>query len=252
MYDPDIGGVETVVKQYSDCLKEYDDVVVLCCHKNFTLQTSIENINGVKVYRCASFGTFMSMPVSIVFLFYLFYLSRKSDFIHFHEPFPLATIGSLFVSEAKKIFVTWHSDIVKQKSMKRFFEFFQRKLCANATKIISTSDRLIEFSAVLKSFRSKVVVIPLSINKDDYLNKKFYDINIKDLPKDYVLFLGRFSYYKGICVLLDAIEQIDEDIPFVIVGSGELAKEIKERIDKSRKNILLIDRFVTDDEKNIY
>ncbi len=249
MYEPDIGGVETVVKEYSNYLKNYDDVTVLCVRKNFSIKTTIENINGVKVYRCASFGTFMSMPVSIVFFWYLFFLSRKAKAIHFHEPFPLGTIGSLLVSKNKKIFVTWHSDIIKQKSIKKFFEYFQKLLCNKATKIISTSDRLIEFSNVLKEFRSKVVTIPLSIDKEEYLNNNLNDINIKDLPKDYILFLGRFSYYKGIFVLLDAIEQIDESIPFVIVGSGELSEEIKEKVNKSKNNILLIDRFVTDDEK---
>ena len=115
MYEPDIGGVETVVKEYSNYLKNYDDVTVLCVRKNFSIKTTIENINGVKVYRCASFGTFMSMPVSIVFFWYLFFLSRKAKAIHFHEPFPLGTIGSLFVPKTKKIFFQIPETIPKQK-----------------------------------------------------------------------------------------------------------------------------------------
>ncbi|WP_421717189.1 glycosyltransferase [Arcobacter arenosus] len=249
MYSPDIGGVETVVKEYSEYLKEFEDVIVLCCHKNFSIKTTKEIIEGVKVYRCASFGSFMSMPISIVFFFYLFILSRKANFIHFHEPFPLGTLGSLLIPKSKKIFVTWHSDIIKQKRVKKIFEFFQEKLCLNATKIITTSERLIEFSRLLKKFRSKVLIIPLSINRKKYLEKALDNVYIKNLPKDYVLFLGRFSYYKGIFVLLHAIEMIDEMIPFVIVGNGELSNEIKNRIKKSKKNILLVDRFVTDDEK---
>lgn len=249
LYSPDIGGVETVVKEYSEYLKKFDDITVLCSNKNFSIKTKIELINGVKVYRCASFGTFMSMPVSLVFFFYLFILSRKANIIHFHEPFPLGTLGSLLIPKSKKIFLTWHSDIIKQKSIKKFFEYFQKKLCTKAYKIISTSDRLIEFSSVLKQFRNKVVTIPLSINKNDYFDENLNDIKIKDLPNDYVLFLGRFSYYKGIFILLDAIDKIEEDIPFVIVGNGELVDEIKFRITKSKKRILLIDRFVTEDEK---
>lgn len=249
MYSPDIGGVETVVREYSEYLKDFDDVVVLCIKKDFSIKTSIENINGVKVFRCASLGTFMSMPISIVFFFYLFYLSRKSKFIHFHEPFPLGTLGSLLIPKSKKIFVTWHSDIIKQKNIKIFFEYFQKKLCSKADKIISTSDSLIEFSSILEKFRNKSITIPLSINKEEYLNKNLDYVNIENLPKNYILFLGRFSYYKGIFVLLDAIEQIHEDIPFVIVGNGELSEEIKRKINKSKKNIMLIDRFVTDDEK---
>jgi len=249
MYDPDIGGVETVVKEYSNYLKQFDDVVVLCVSKNFSLKTTVEVKNGITIYRCASFGTFMSMPVSIVFFFYLFILSKKADYLHFHEPFPLGTLGSLFIPKNKKIFVTWHSDIIKQKRIKSFFEYFQKKLCKKATKIISTSDRLVEFSGLLKQFRNKITTIPLSIDKEEYLNEDISDITIKNLPKDYVLFLGRFSYYKGIFILLDAIETITQDISFVIVGDGELSNEINQKINKSKKNILLINRFVTDKEK---
>ena len=249
MYSPDIGGVETVVKEYSEYLKDFDDVIVLCCHKNLSFRTTVEIINDVKVYRCASLGTFMSMPVSIVFFFYLFFLSRKADFIHLHEPFPLGTLGSLLIPKSKKIFVTWHSDIIKQKSIKKFFEYFQKKLCEKANKVISTSDRLIEFSTVLKKFISKVVTIPLSIDKRKYIDRNLDDISIDNLPQEYVLFLGRFSYYKGIFVLLEAIEKIEQNIPFVIVGNGELSEDIKEKVNASKKNILLINRFVTDDEK---
>ena len=41
MYHPDIGGVETVVKQYSEYLSQYDEVIVLCINKNFSLTTGI-------------------------------------------------------------------------------------------------------------------------------------------------------------------------------------------------------------------
>ena len=159
-YYPDIGGVETVVKEYSEFLKAYDNVIVLCVKKNFSLKTKIENINGIKVYRCASLGTFLSMPISFVFFIYLFFLSRRADYIHFHEPFPLGSVGGLIISKAKKIFVTWHSDIIKQRKVKVLFEFFQKKLCKKADKIIATSDKLIEFSRILREYREKVITIP--------------------------------------------------------------------------------------------
>ncbi len=251
MYSPDIGGVETVVKEYSEYLKEYDDVTILCCHKNFSFKTTKEFINGVKVYRCASFGTYMSMPVSIVFFFYLFFLSRKANFIHFHEPFPLGTLGSLLVPKSKKIFVTWHSDIIKQKKIKNIFESFQRLLCNKSTHVITTSENLAISSSVLSKFKERVIIIPLSINTIDYLNVEVDGHDQFFLPSDYVLYLGRFSYYKGIYVLLDAFEILDSNIPLVIVGHGELVDEIKSRLKEENKNIILIDKFVTDHQKKI-
>jgi glycosyltransferase involved in cell wall biosynthesis len=252
IYSPEIGGVETVVKEYSEYLNTYENVVVLCVNKNFSLKTKIEVINNIKIYRCASFGTYLSMPISIVFFFYLFFLSRKANIIHFHEPFPLGSIGSLLIPKSKKIIVTWHSDIVKQKYIKNIFEFFQKRLCDKATNIISTSDNLIEFSSILKLFKKKVVTIPLSLDINAYKGHIAYTQNntlSENLPNDYILFLGRFSYYKGIFVLLEAIEKIDESIPFVIVGNGELHKEILDKVRSSKKNITLIDKFISEDEK---
>jgi len=247
MYSPEIGGVETVVQKYANYLKNYDDVIVLCIKKDFSLRTTTEYIDGVKVYRCASFGTYMSMPVSIVFFFYLFFLSRKAEFIHFHEPFPLGTLGSLLVPKSKTIFVTWHSDIIKQKSIKKIFEFFQQKLCKKANKITTTSKNMISFSPTLQKFETKTDVLPLSIDVQEYGMAE--DVLIEGLPQNYVLFLGRFSYYKGIFILLEAVENMENDIPFVIVGDGELKDEIRSRIEKISKNIILIDRYVSDQEK---
>jgi rhamnosyl/mannosyltransferase len=249
MYEPDIGGVETTVKEYADFLKQYDDVVVLCINKRFSLKTDIENRNGVKVYRCASFGTYLSMPVSLIFFFYLYFLSRKADVIHIHEPFPLASMGSFLLPTNKKIFVTWHSDIIKQKAVKKIVDFFQKKLCKKANVIQATSDYLVSFSSVLPLFKQKVITIPSAINPALYQNIDLTNIHLPELPEDYVLFLGRFAYYKGLFVLLEAIENIKEDIPFVITGDGELKDEIRAKVEASKKNITLIDRFVTEDEK---
>lgn len=249
MYAPEIGGVESVVKEYSEFLQEYDDVSVLAIKANFSLRTSVEYINGVKVYRCASLGTYMSMPLSLVFFIYLFFLAKKANVIHFHEPFPLGCVGSFLVSKEKKIFVTWHSDIIKQKSIKHFFEFFQKRLCAKAHTIIATSKNLIDFSPILRRFRQKVEVIPLAIDPEKYETIEMKNVSLEHLPSEYVLFLGRFSYYKGIFVLLEAIEKVDKKVPFVIAGNGELLDEIKKRITRIDREVVLIDRFVTEDEK---
>jgi len=37
MYSPDIGGVETVVKEYSEYLKDFDDVIVYVVIKIYLL-----------------------------------------------------------------------------------------------------------------------------------------------------------------------------------------------------------------------
>lgn len=249
MYAPDIGGIETVVGDYSNYLKKYDTVVILCVNRNFSFKTKKELIDGVMVYRCASLGTFMSMPLSFSFYYYMYRLSRKANIVHIHEPFPLASIAWFLIPQTVRLFVTWHSNIVKQKRVKKFFEFFQKKLLQRSNRIITTSKEMITYSTVLSTYKEKTIIIPIGITSNDYLRNNISTTILNHLPSDYVLFIGRLAYYKGIFTLLDAIELIKIEIPFVIVGDGPLAPQIKKIIDNSKKEIYFINRFVTDEEK---
>ena len=243
---PDIGGVETVVNQYAQALKDYHTVKVLCVHKEFCLNTVEEKINGIEVIRCSSFGTFMSMPISLSFFYYFFKYYRKFDAFHFHEPFPLASILSLFLNEKKKIIVTWHSDIIKQKSLKLFVEYFQSFLCKKASIITTTSPNLLDFSAVLKQYSNKVRILPLGID---------FDFENKEYPLgEYILCLGRLSYYKGIDILLEAFLKTETDKELLIIGDGD--KSIIELIlatqRSTSKKIKFINRFVDENEKQSF
>ena len=254
MYYPDIGGVETTVQCYSEYLSRFENVVVLCIHKSATFKTKVQHINGVTVYRCSSLGTFMSMPLSLSFFWYLFKLSRKARVIHFHEPFPLASIGSFLVPKRRRIIVTWHSDIVRQKLFRRVAEFFQVRLCKRADKLIATSERIVEYSRILKKFKHKVTVIPLSIDSEKYKSTSSKEVvgeDILNLPEGYVLFFGRLSYYKGLDVLLRAIDGIEKNIPFVIAGTGEMEEIVRKKLRESRRQVYFINRIISEEEKKI-
>jgi len=247
MYHPDIGGIETIVKQYAECLSKSFDVTVLTSSGSKRFKTVIEYINGVRIIRCPSFGIFFSMPISITLFMTLISSRHKYDVIHFHEPFPIASFIGIFPKKCKYI-VTWHSDIIKQKLLKNFIEFFQKKLCNKSDIILTTSPNLIEFSSVLKHFRNKIKVQPLTIDPEEY------DINIPENKYDYALYIGRLSYYKGINFMLKAYEKSDSKIPLYIVGDGE--KEIRDDINsfikKSSKEIVFINRYVSEDDKKCY
>lgn len=250
MYDPDIGGVETVVKQYAGFLKEAGhEVTVLCIHKARARKTIVEYIEGIKVVRCSSFGTYFSMPVSLSFFYHFWRLARKSEALHFHEPFPLGTLAGLLPIGKKKVIITWHSDIIKQKFLKKTVEFFQRLLCKKADVITTTSPILAENSSVIADFREKTTVIPLSIDVEKYLAFK-PEKDYFDLPEKYALYIGRLSYYKGIVILLEALDILDENVNIVIAGKGEEEEKIKRYIDQKKpKNITFINRFVSEEEK---
>lgn len=251
LYYPDIGGVETVVRQYAEYMVNNGwDVSVLCCNKKRSIKTSIENQNGVNVYRSSSFGMLFSMPISLSFIYWFYRLCGNYDILHFHEPYPMASILFRFLRNKKKIIVTWHSDIVKQKRVKKYIEYFQKSMCKNADVITTTSRNLLINSSVISLFEEKVKVIPLSINIDQY--SLHGDILFDDLSKEqYILYLGRMSYYKGVEILLSAYEKCMTKVKLVVAGDGdaEIVRGVNDAVKNTKKSILFINRYISDDEK---
>jgi rhamnosyl/mannosyltransferase len=243
MYSPDIGGIETVVKQYAEFLSNHFDITVLCVHKNFSFRTTKEIIDGVVVIRASSLGTFLSMPLSFSFFIYFLTLVKKCDVFHFHEPFPLGAIASLLLPKRKKIVITWHGDIIKHKFLKYFIDFLHKKMCRKANLIFTTSPNLLDHSTILPEFKDKITILPLSI--------PYKKVNLKFQCGDSILYLGRLAYYKGIEVLLDAYETSTTNKKLVIVGDGEkpIIDRINEQLRKTKKNIQFINKFVSEKEK---
>ncbi|WP_445776048.1 glycosyltransferase [Shewanella sp.] len=261
MYSPDIGGVETVCQQYSELYAKNHDVTVLCVHKNFKLFGTSTVINNVKVIRCSSLGTFFSMPVSITFLFSFIYQFLKCDIVFIHLPFPLADL-SFFLTRffKRKVYLVWHSDIVKQGFLKKILSPILNHSVRNADRILVTSPKMLEFSESLKNVFHKCVVIPLSINalsirntvKDDKGLFDCYDWFDEPKPID-GLFFGRLCYYKGVNVLLDmllAAKLKGLNPRVVIAGRGEFSDLVQNFIKKNNlTNVHFINRFLTEKEK---
>lgn len=252
VYSPDVGGVETVVRQYAELFVKREQVVVVCACSKATLWTRNEKINGVHVVRCSSLGTLMSMPISFTFLVYAFFYSRKARIVSIHEPNPLATLAG-FLIKRSKIVATWHSDIVNKGVAGSFFCFLQKHLYKSCRLVIVTSKKLLEHSSVLNSSFCNTIQIPLGVNLGDY-SGDFPLSSLKDreysLPDKYALYIGRFSHYKGIDFLLDSIEFVDPAVQIVLVGDGPLAVSVEKRT-KSMPNVLLINRFVSEEEKKV-
>lgn len=65
---------------------------------------------------------------------------------------------------------------------------------------------------------------------------------------NFALFFGRIDKYKGIKQLLEAFNQIQENLFLVIAGGGRFSEEEMSLIDNNRQRIILINRFIDDKE----
>lgn len=228
LYYPWTGGIEKVVQQIAEGLKDKTDMEVLVCREKG--RTIVEKVNGVTVYRAGSMGMFSSMPVSISLIKYLRQLSKDKDVLHFHMPFPLGDIAYLLSGYKGKVIVWWHSDIVRQKKLMKLYRPIMEKFLNRVDTIIVATQGHIDGSDYLPKYRDKCVIIPYGVDKrieenaDRYIEQLRPSQNISRPLK--MLFVGRLVYYKGCEILLKAFKEVD-NAELTIIGDGELRAKLE-------------------------
>ena len=227
LYHPWIGGVEEVVRNIAEGLNDRVKVRVLVCQPKG--RGTRETVNGVEVFRAGSIGIYSSMPVSFSFPFLLGKLSKDADILHFHLPFPLATLSYLLVRPKGKVVVWWHSDIVRQKNMMRLYRPFLTAFLKKVDKIMIATAEHIESSRFLGAFRDKCEIVPFGIDVAWLCPSHETREEAAKIREKYgsqiVLFVGRLIYYKGVEYLIRAMKDVSARL--LIVGQGALENRLR-------------------------
>ncbi|MBR6791640.1 MAG: glycosyltransferase [Ruminococcus sp.] len=229
-YYPHVGGIESLVKQYSEELSQRDDVevqVLVCCEGKGKTQT--ETINGVQVTRAGSLGTYFSCPLSFSFIRLFRKMAKNADVVEIHMPFPLADLALMLSGFRGRVVIAWHSDIVKQKKLLALLRPIIRKTLKRADCIIVATEGHINGSDWLPEYRDKCRVIPYGITPEEYLSverKPVLTQLLTDKNNVKVFFTGRLVYYKGVDVLLKAF-RLTDGCELFIAGTGELDAQLK-------------------------
>lgn len=147
------------------------------------------------------------------------------DVIHVHHPDPMACV-SLFLSGYKgKVVLHWHSDILKQKGLLKFYEPLQAWLIRRADVILGTSPVYVKESPYLKGVQDKVSYLPIGVED----NLRDTGISV-DGGRKVVFSMGRLVEYKGYEYLVDAAKYLPDDYVIHIGGNGPLREELESRI----------------------
>ncbi len=224
------GGIERVVQDIAEGLNDRTDMEVLTCQVKG--RETVEKVRGVRVRRCASLGTFCSLPASPTFLIQFRKKAREKDIVHLHLPFPLADLACLLSRYKGKVVLWWHSDVVRQKRLMVVYKPLMEWLLKRADAIVVATEGHIEGSSYLKPYRQKCCVIPFGVEKnvienaDRYLAQKTIEENQANETCRF-LFIGRLVYYKGCDVLLRALAKTEGTV-LEIVGDGPMRRELEE------------------------
>ena len=201
-----------------------------------SFKTKIEYFEGIRVIK-VPFIPFYPFHIHI----HKFFVNRifksienEFDLIHFHTPLPpvistslpvITTIHGSMIGNAKDM------EIVDLKSLgtKVLTKYISYPL---VLKLIKCSDCVTTVSnSVKKELEEYYNLNNVLITENGVDEKKFVPSNENE---NYILYVGRLSYGKGLFDLLETAKQIRKysDIEFYLAGKGELENKLKNRIKK--------------------
>ncbi len=135
---------------------------------------------------------------------------KRADIIHVHHPHPLADVACLLRARRTPVVVTQHAD-----SRRSIYLPATRLVLRRAAAVVVPSRAHLALSTELVGHESKVEVIPFGIDQ------RRWEVVPPPPPgaPPRAIFIGRLVSYKGLDVLLKALERVP-DLRLDIVGSG--------------------------------
>jgi glycosyltransferase involved in cell wall biosynthesis len=231
-YPPVKGGIEKHINLLANGLRARG-VQVEVLVSNTALRMLTEFCEGIQVYKVPQLGRLSSAPLNITLPGWVKKLGKNADILHFHFPNPTGELSYLFSGLKKKIVVTYHSDIVKQVYLKRLYGPFMHRFLRRADRIIVASPQYFESSATLKKYKDKCEIITYGIDFEKFDGKYERLANTSRIRKKFgpsiVLFVGKFRYYKGVDVLIQAMKKIDGNL--LLVGPELNAEQVRLQIE---------------------
>jgi glycosyltransferase involved in cell wall biosynthesis len=223
-YFPDIGGVETDVKEISERLvSKGHDVEVITTDPGGKLKKE-DLVNGVKVTRFKSFA-----PGSAYYFapqIYSYLKKHNYDVIHAHSYHALPAFFAA-ISERKKKFVFspyYHrgGHTPFRNLLHKPYKFFGKMIFSRADTVICISEyekRLVESDF---NVAEKTIKIPNGLNLSEFKSLK----RRKNENKEKILlYVGRLEEYKGVQYIIQSLPEL-QDFKLRIVGKGPYENEL--------------------------
>lgn len=172
----------------------------------------------------------------------------QCDIIQVHFPWPFADLLLPFIRRrGQPVVVLYHSDIVRQQGLFRFYKPLLRRLLNTATRVVASSPNYAQSSEVLQEIPEKTVCIPHCLEAAPLPDVKTLEHWESQLGRGFFLFVGVLRYYKGLDFLMAAASQVRTKI--VIVGDGPEGEHLRREAQRRGNNHVHFLGAVTDGDK---
>jgi len=229
-YFPDTqGGVEQVIRNVVRTTTPLGITAgLLTCTAN---SSSIQHdpFPDLAVTRYPTLINVAQCPMSTTMATHFRKATEWADILHYHFPWPFADLLHLTLAADRPAIVTYHSDVVRQRTLNVLYQPVAKLFLKNVQHIVTGSEALKRSSNLLKNFQNKTSVIPFGIYENDYPKADLQRIQYwqEQLGGPFILFVGVLRYYKGLHILLDALK--GTDIRVAIAGDGPCASALREQ-----------------------
>lgn len=222
-YPPQRGGMESSLRDLARGLvRRGHQVEVLV--SSVDADHHVEDREGVRVERLPCFGSVRSLPLSPGLAGAISRARRRlrPDVVHLHLPNPGAAVAWTLAGGGEPLVVSYHSDIVRQRWLGGVWAPFRGRILDRAGAIVTSTRALAEASPGLRPWRGQVREIPFSVDLEWWNDApvRQRQAMAQLWGERFLLFVGRHVYYKGLPVLLEALE--DTDLRLVVAGDGPL------------------------------
>ena len=249
-YSRDFGGVGQVIYQIAQASRNQGfehDVLVL--HEGDQLE--VVEYAEARVHYVPQDLNLLSTPMGWRLLGQFRRLSKQADLIHYHYPYPVADLLHLLFRPSCPSLVTYHSDIVKQKTALKLYAPLMRRFLGSVDRIVATSDNCCRTSPVLARYQDKLDVVPLGVEEAGYPQPGAERLSRwrERVGEGFFFFIGALRYYKGLEFLIEAARKTG--LPVVIAGSGGIEQELKKKAE-GLANVHWVGRVDEDDKAALF
>ncbi len=235
-YNDNFGGLERHVANLLDGLSASIHVANVVANERRALD--VIELPRYKVYKAPSLGMLASMPVCPTMPALIRSLERQGrfDLYHLHFPDPMSHLALAALPGKRRVVISWHSDIVRQQGLLRFYRPFLNRIIDRAVAIIGATPR--HFSASTQLARSRhpdrFRVVPYGLDYAPYgapgLDADAAQIRQAHGDRRLVFTVGRHVYYKGFEYLIRAMRDTDGDALLLLGGTGPLTAGYRQLI----------------------